>query len=57
MDPFFENEMERPTPRVAGRAGRFLFRQLKNAILDGHLTAGTQTSLPSVSFEPLSHQA
>jgi GntR family transcriptional regulator/MocR family aminotransferase len=41
MDPLFELEMERPIPG-SGEAGRFLYRQLKDAIRDGRLAAGTQ---------------
>jgi GntR family transcriptional regulator/MocR family aminotransferase len=55
MDPLFEIEMERP---IAGSrdAGRFLFRQLKAAILDGRLAAGTQlpASRKSAAFFGLS---
>lgn len=41
MEPFFEIELERP---IAGsrNAGRFLYLQLKGAIQDGRLPAGTQ---------------
>jgi len=41
MDPLFEIELERPIPG-SGEAGRFLYRQLRDAIRDGRLAAGTQ---------------
>jgi GntR family transcriptional regulator/MocR family aminotransferase len=41
MDQLFEIEMERPIPGSRD-AGRFLHRQLKEAIQDGRLTAGTR---------------
>jgi GntR family transcriptional regulator/MocR family aminotransferase len=41
MDPLFEIEVERPIPGSRD-AGRFLYRQLKDAIQDGRLAAGTQ---------------
>jgi GntR family transcriptional regulator/MocR family aminotransferase len=55
MDPLFEIEMERPIPGSRD-AGRFLFRQLKAAILDGRLAAGTQlpASRKSAAFFGLS---
>jgi GntR family transcriptional regulator/MocR family aminotransferase len=55
MDPLFEIEMERPIPGSRD-AGRFLFRQLKDAILDGRLAAGTQlpASRKSAAFFGLS---
>ncbi|MFC5742382.1 PLP-dependent aminotransferase family protein [Dyella tabacisoli] len=58
MDPLFEIEIERP---VAGSrdAGRFLYRQLKDAIQDGRLTAGTQlpASRKSAAFFGLSRNS
>jgi GntR family transcriptional regulator / MocR family aminotransferase len=55
MDPLFEIEMECPIPGSRD-AGRFLFRQLKAAILDGRLAAGTQlpASRKSAAFFGLS---
>jgi GntR family transcriptional regulator/MocR family aminotransferase len=55
MDSLFEIEMERPIPGSRD-AGRFLFRQLKDAILDGRLAAGTQlpASRQSAAFFGLS---
>jgi GntR family transcriptional regulator / MocR family aminotransferase len=41
MDPLFEIELERPIPG-SRNAGRFLYLQLKSAIQDGRLAAGTQ---------------
>jgi GntR family transcriptional regulator / MocR family aminotransferase len=41
MDRLFEIELERPTPGSRD-AGRFLYRQLKDAIQAGRLAAGTQ---------------
>lgn len=58
MDPLFEIEMERP---IAGSrdAGRFLYRQLKNAIQNGRLAAGTQlpASRKSAAFFGLSRNS
>ena len=55
MDPLFEIEMERPIPGSRD-AGRFLYRQLKDAIQDGRLAAGTQlpASRKSTAFFGLS---
>jgi GntR family transcriptional regulator / MocR family aminotransferase len=55
MDPLFEIEMERPIPRSRS-AARFLFCQLKDAILAGRLAAGTQlpASRKSAAFFGLS---
>jgi GntR family transcriptional regulator/MocR family aminotransferase len=55
MDPFFEIELERPLPG-SGEARRFLYRQLKDAIRDGRLAAGTQlpASRRSAAFFALS---
>ena len=55
MDPLFEIEMERPIPGSRD-AGRFLYRQLKDAIQDGRLAAGTQlpASRKSAAFFGLS---
>lgn len=56
MDPLFEIELERPAPGSRD-AGRRLHLQLKEAILDGRLAAGTR--LParrkSAEFFGLSH--
>ncbi|MEP6731893.1 MAG: PLP-dependent aminotransferase family protein [bacterium] len=41
MDPLFEIELERPVPG-SGEAGRSLYRQLKDAIHDGRLAAGSK---------------
>jgi len=41
MDPLFEIELERPIPG-SRNAGHFLYLQLKSAIQDGRLAAGTQ---------------
>lgn len=41
MDSLFEIELERPTPGSRD-AGRSLYRQLKDAIRDGRLAAGTK---------------
>ena len=41
MDPLFEIELERPIPGSRD-AGRFLYRQLKDAIQDGRLAARTR---------------
>jgi len=41
MESLFEIEMERPIPGSRD-AGRVIYRQLKNAIQDGRLAAGTQ---------------
>jgi GntR family transcriptional regulator/MocR family aminotransferase len=55
MDPLFEIELERPTPGSRD-AARFLYRQLKDAIQDGRLAAGTQLppSRKSAAFFGLS---
>ena len=55
MDPLFEVEMERPIPG-SWDAGRFLYRQLKDAIQDGRLAAGAQlpASRKSAAFFGLS---
>ena len=55
MDPLFEIEMERPVPG-SGEAGRLLYCQLKDAIHDGRLAAGTQlpASRKSAAFFGLS---
>jgi GntR family transcriptional regulator/MocR family aminotransferase len=55
MDPLFEIELERPSPGSRD-AGRFLYRQLKDAIQDGRLAAGTQlpASRKSAAFFGLS---
>lgn len=55
MDPLFEIELERPLPG-SGEAGRFLYRQLKEAIRDGRLAAGSQlpASRKSAAFFGLS---
>jgi len=41
MDQLFEIELERPAPG-SGEATRYLYRQLKDAIQDGRLGAGTR---------------
>jgi GntR family transcriptional regulator/MocR family aminotransferase len=55
MDPLFEIELERPTTGSRD-ASRFLYRQLKDAIQDGRLAAGTQLppSRKSAAFFGLS---
>ena len=55
MDPLFEIELERPAPG-SGKAGRLLYRQLKDAIQNGRLAAGTQlpASRRSAAFFGLS---
>jgi GntR family transcriptional regulator/MocR family aminotransferase len=55
MDPLFEIELERPSPGSRD-AGRFLYRQLKDAIQDGRLVAGTRlpASRKSAAFFGLS---
>ena len=55
MDPLFEIELERPSPGSRD-GGRFLYRQLKDAIQDGRLAAGTQlpASRKSAAFFGLS---
>jgi len=55
MDPLFEIEVDRPIPGSRD-AGRFLFCQLKAAILDGRLAAGAQlpASRKSAAFFGLS---
>ncbi len=55
MDPLFEIELERPVPGSRD-AGRFVHRQLKDAIQDGRLAAGTQlpASRKSAAFFGLS---
>ncbi len=55
MNPLFEIEMERPVPGSRD-AGRFLHRQLKNAIQDGRLAPGSRlpASRKSAAFFGLS---
>jgi GntR family transcriptional regulator / MocR family aminotransferase len=55
MDPLFEIELERATPGSRD-SGRSLYRQLKEAIQDGRLAAGTQlpASRKSAAFFGLS---
>jgi GntR family transcriptional regulator/MocR family aminotransferase len=55
MEPLFELEMERPVPGSRD-AGRLLYGQLKDAIQDGRLAAGTQlpASRKSAAFFRLS---
>jgi GntR family transcriptional regulator / MocR family aminotransferase len=55
MDLLFEIELERPSPGSRD-GGRFLYRQLKDAIQDGRLAAGTQlpASRKSAAFFGLS---
>jgi GntR family transcriptional regulator / MocR family aminotransferase len=55
MEPLFEIELERPIPGSRD-AGRLLHRQLKEAIQDGRLAAGTQlpASRKSAAFFGLS---
>ena len=55
MDPLFEIELERPSPGSRD-GGRFLYRQLKDAIQDGRLVAGTRlpASRKSAAFFGLS---
>ena len=55
MDPLFEIELERPAPGSRDRA-RNLYRQLKEAIQNGRLAAGTQlpASRKSAAFFGLS---
>ena len=50
MDPLFEIELERPIPGSRD-AGRRLYRQLKEAIQDGRLAAGTQLPASRKSAE------
>ena len=56
MDSLFEIELERPVPGSRD-AGRRLYRQLKEAIQDGRLAAGTRlpASRKSADFFGLSH--
>jgi GntR family transcriptional regulator / MocR family aminotransferase len=55
MDPLFEIEMERPVPG-SRNAGQLLYQQLKAAIEDGRLSAGTRlpASRKSAAFFGLS---
>jgi GntR family transcriptional regulator/MocR family aminotransferase len=55
MNSFFEIELERPIPGSRD-AGRRLYRQLKEAIQDGRLAAGTRlpASRKSADFSGLS---
>jgi GntR family transcriptional regulator/MocR family aminotransferase len=50
MDPLFEIELERPSPG-SREAGRTLYRQLKQAIDDGRLLAGTKLPASRKSAE------
>jgi len=56
MDSLFEIELERPIPGSRD-AGRRLYRQLKEAIQDGRLAAGTRlpASRKSADFFGLSN--